>query len=101
MQKAISVTIIAPYRIDVGFADGSHREIDLANELWGDVFAPLRDPDLFAQAAIDPDAGSVTWPTGADLSPEFLYFGESGPPADYYGRTSLSDRPSEALSEAR
>lgn len=89
MEKAIAVRVIAPYRIDVTFSDGAQREIDLEDELWGDVFAPLRDPDLFAQAEVDPDAGSVTWPTGADLSREFLYFGDDGPPDGFYNHVGI------------
>lgn len=61
------------YRIWVAFDDGVSGEIDLTNELWGDVFEPLKDPAAFAQLALDPDLGTVVWPNGADLAPEFLY----------------------------
>ena len=80
MPKISEVRLVAPYRIAVTFSDGVQREIDLENELWGEVFAPLQAPEVFAQAAVGLEAGSVTWPTGADLSPEFLYFGDDGPP---------------------
>ena len=68
-----------PYVVEVTFNDGTVRRVDLEPELWGPVFEPLRDPALFAQAAIDADAGSVAWPTGAALAPEFLYYGEETP----------------------
>lgn len=84
MIKAIAVRVPAPYLIEVAFKDGTKRTIDLEGELYGEVFAPLTDPALFAQAKLDPIAGSVYWPTGADLAPEFLYFGEAGPPPGYY-----------------
>ena len=54
------------------FDDGRTAEIDMTNELHGEVFEPLRDFDLFSKADVDLDFGSVFWPTGADLSPEFL-----------------------------
>ncbi len=54
------------------------------------MFEPLRDPDLFAQAALDPTCGSVSWPTGADLAPEFWYYGDVNPYAAF-----LTDSPSE------
>lgn len=85
MKKAIAVRVHAPYVLDVTFNDGSTRTIDMASELDGPVFAPLRDPALFAQAALDPACGSVFWPTGADLAPEFLVYGADGLPPGFYG----------------
>jgi hypothetical protein len=37
------------------------------------VLEPLNDPAYFAQAAVDPEAGTVAWPGGIDLAPEPLY----------------------------
>jgi hypothetical protein len=71
--KAVSVEVVKPYEIEVAFEDGTRRRLDLESELWGEVFEPLRDPELFAQARVDPEWGTVVWPTGADLSPEFLH----------------------------
>lgn len=58
--------------LEVTFEDGVVREIDVEGELWGEVFEPLKDPTFFALAALDPQLGTVTWPNGADLAPEFL-----------------------------
>jgi hypothetical protein len=84
-QKATSVRVVAPFVIEVTFNDGYRREVDIEPLMWGEVFSPLRDPALFAQAAVDPAGGSVCWPTGADLAPEFLYYGEETP----YGRVAM------------
>jgi len=46
--------------------------VSLEGQLERQVFAPLRDPELFAQVAVDRDSGTVTWPTGADLDPIFI-----------------------------
>jgi len=59
----------------VTFRHGVARCTNLEPELWGEVFEPLKDPAFFARAAIDPALGVVTWPNGADFSPEFLYSG--------------------------
>jgi hypothetical protein len=59
----------------VTFDDGHVREVDLGDQLDGPVFEPLRDPELFAQARIDPECGTVVWPTGADLDPIVIYEG--------------------------
>jgi len=74
-EKATAVKVIRPYVIEVAFADGLVREIDVESHLCGEVFEPLRHPDYFARATIDPVLGIVTWPNGADFSPEFLYSG--------------------------
>jgi len=74
-EKAVSVKVLRPYVIEVTFADGLVRQIDLAPELYGEVFEPLKDPEYFARVAIDPALGVVVWPNGADFSPEFLYSG--------------------------
>lgn len=80
MEYVTSVKVIKPYILEVTFTDGSRRGIDLEPELWGTLFAPLRDPALFAQACVDEDFGTVCWPNGADIAPEFLYeHGESVP----------------------
>jgi hypothetical protein len=61
------------HRLWLRFNDGNSGTVDLSAELWGPMFEPLKDAALFAQAAIDPELETVTWPNGADLAPEFLY----------------------------
>jgi hypothetical protein len=70
-----AVEVIHPYVLRVVFADGELRQVDVAGLLHGEVFGPLRDPSLFAQATVDPVLGTVVWPNGADLAPEFLRTG--------------------------
>lgn len=78
-EKATAVRVVRPYVLEVSFKDGYRRRVDIEPLLWGEVFAPLRDPALFARATVDPLGGSVYWPTGADLAPESLYYGEEIP----------------------
>jgi Protein of unknown function (DUF2442) len=85
-ERAVSVRVLRPYVIEVTFSDGVRREVDIEPLMWGEVFAPLRDPTLFAQVSVDRTLGSVAWPTGADLAPEFLYYGDETP----YGSVNLS-----------
>jgi len=57
----------------VKFQDGTEGEIDLKNELWGEVFEALKDIRFFQTLKVDPELHTVVWPNGADLAPEFLY----------------------------
>lgn len=61
------------YWLRVEFSDGVVKDVDLSNELYGEVFEPLRSPALFAHAAINDETSTIEWPNGADFAPEFLY----------------------------
>lgn len=60
------------YCLSLRFNNGATGEVDLSNELDGDMFEPLRDPALFATAYQHPVMRTVAWQNGADLAPEFL-----------------------------
>lgn len=66
------VEVVRGFVLRLQFDDGFVGEIDLEPELWGPVFEPLRDPKLFAQVRVAPEMGTIVWPNGADLAPEFL-----------------------------
>ena len=55
------------------FRDGSAGDVDLAGELQGPVFEPLRDPAYFRAFTLHPDFCTLVWPNGADFAPEFLH----------------------------
>ena len=64
---------VGSYRLRLTFSDGKVGDIDLAPELWGEVFEPLKDLELFKSFKVDQELGTVVWPNGADFAPEFLY----------------------------
>lgn len=68
-----SVTYLGGYKLRVRFNNGAMRDVDLAGELYGEVFEPLRDVMLFQQVKLNRDTNTIEWPTGADFAPEFLY----------------------------
>lgn len=72
MDVVVEVRVVRPYVLDVTFADGAQRRIDVEPVLHGEMFWSLLDADFFSQAAMDSELGTVVWPNGADLSPEFL-----------------------------
>jgi len=61
------------YVIWLRFNDGAEGEVDLADELEGEVFGPLKDISKFKSFKIDPVLETIVWENGADLAPEFLY----------------------------
>jgi hypothetical protein len=79
--KLESAEYVADYRIRLRFADGRQGEIDLAGELWGDVFEPLKDLAVFRRFRLDTELNTITWETGADLAPEYLYERAAAQPA--------------------
>lgn len=66
------VKALPDYRLELKFNTGVHGVITLKNELWGDMFESLKQPELFATARHDPVMRTVAWDNGADLAPEFL-----------------------------
>ena len=75
--RTARVTAVAPsegFVLRLGFDDGTTREVDLENELWGPIFEPLRqDPELFRQVRVDGELGTIVWPNGADMDPDVLH----------------------------
>lgn len=71
--RLIDARPVAEYRVWLKFADGTEGEADLADELWGEMFEPLRDPGEFRRLRVDPELQTLVWPNGADLAPEHLY----------------------------
>ena len=73
MIPVVQVRHVGGYALWLRFADGTEGEIDLAGELWGPIFEPLRDPEFFKLVRVNPELRTIAWPNGADLAPEFLY----------------------------
>lgn len=59
--------------VHIRFADGTEGDVDLGGELYGEVFEPLRDINVFKTFTVHPIFHTLCWPNGADLAPEFLY----------------------------
>ena len=68
----IAVRPMENYRLYLTFNNGVSGEVDLTEELWGEVFAPLKDDALFKTAHQDELMQTVAWDNGADFAPEFL-----------------------------
>ena len=71
-----AVEVLHDHVVRLRFADDTVKTIDLDPYLHGPVFVAIRsDPAVFAAVQVDPDAGTIVWPNGADLAPDVLYEG--------------------------
>ncbi len=61
------------YVIWLRFDNGKEGEIDLKDELSGEIFDPLKKPETFKSFKVDPEIETIVWENGADLAPEFLF----------------------------
>jgi hypothetical protein len=71
--RILSAEVRGPHHLELSFSDGERAVVDVEPLLYGSVFEPLREPDYFARAALDPVCGTVVWPNGADFAPEALH----------------------------
>ncbi|HEX8151838.1 MAG TPA: DUF2442 domain-containing protein [Thermoanaerobaculia bacterium] len=70
--NVVEAKYLRDYVVWLKFEDGREGEVDLAEELWGPVFEPLKDVQYFRNLFVA-EYGTIAWPNGADLAPEFLY----------------------------
>jgi hypothetical protein len=65
--------IVDDYTLQIDFDDRTKRLINFQPILFGPLFGPLCDLDLFNQVKLNQDIGTLTWPTGADIDPIVLH----------------------------
>lgn len=78
LVRVRSVEPLEEFRARIEFEDGTAKEIDLDIYLRGPIFEPIRkDPAMFRSMKVE--AGTITWPNGADIDPDVLYYDELKP----------------------
>ncbi len=73
IHRVRSVEVLRQYVVRVAFDDGLERIIDLEPILAGELYGPLRDPELFRRVQVDPEVRTIVWPNGADFDPATLH----------------------------
>jgi len=61
------------YTLRLKFDDNTERVIDFAPVLHGPLWGTLQDVDLFRQARLDKEIGTIVWPGGLDIDPTVLH----------------------------
>lgn len=69
----LGAEVVGDHLLRLEFDDHASKTVNCRPLLFGPVFEPLRDPKFFARVVVDPIAGTVVWPNGADFAPEALY----------------------------
>jgi hypothetical protein len=73
LHRVTAFSFLRDFTLRVEFDDGSSQTIDFTPVLRGKLFGPLRDPAVFSKVALDPIAGTLVWPNGADFDPATLH----------------------------
>ncbi len=69
----VKADYVADYIINFTFNNGIVKEVDLKNELSGEIFEPLKDIEFFKKFEISAEIKTICWPNGADFAPEHLF----------------------------
>lgn len=72
IYRVTAFETVADYTLRIHFDDGTEQVIDFEAVLYGPVFEPLRNLELFNQVKLVEEVGCLEWPTGADFDPETL-----------------------------
>lgn len=73
--RVTAVAVVGQFTLRLEFRDGTAGTVDFAPMLASSrgVFEALRDSVAFAAVTVDHEAGTITWPNGADIDPDVLY----------------------------
>lgn len=73
IHRVTEVQQVADFTLRLRFADGTSQTIDFSPVLFGEIYGPLADRELFAQVRLDPEVHTICWPNGADFDPAQLH----------------------------
>jgi len=71
LLHVVSVEYLDNYQLKLTFNNGIEGIVDLEQELYGEIFEPLKDKNLFQKVFVT--SRTIEWPNGADFAPEFLF----------------------------
>jgi Protein of unknown function (DUF2442) len=63
---------VRDYVVELAFADGLTREVDIKPFMHGQIWRGWEAPDKFTRVRVE--YGTLVWPGGPDIAPETLYY---------------------------
>jgi hypothetical protein len=73
IHQIISFEKVDAFILRIQFDDGLEQVVDFRPILARELYAPLRDMNLFNQVSIDLQVHTLVWPNGADFDPDTLH----------------------------
>jgi hypothetical protein len=70
--RIVAAKYVSGYTIRLRFDNGVEGDVNLSDELSGEVFEPLKNVQFFRRFELHPELRTLVWPNGADFAPEFL-----------------------------
>ena len=71
MDKVVSVKPLKNYLLEIEFADGLSKVIDIRPFIGKGISTALKDETYFRRVALE-DGGGIAWDNGYDFCPNFL-----------------------------
>ena len=74
LKDVIEVQPLNDFKLKLHFEDGVIGVVDLEEVIeFTGVFRSLKDRQNFIRVYVNPDIGTICWPSGADIDPDVLY----------------------------
>lgn len=79
MHLVQEILNVKPFSIDLLFANGEYRRLNMENLLkqWSStedsIYKALLNKEEFAKVSLDKEMMSLVWPNGVDFCPDMLY----------------------------
>ena len=95
MKEITSVEALPNYRLKLRYNDGVEGVVDLSNELGKEIFAPWKNPKVFAAVKIERGGRALVWSEELDLCADALWLEVTGKkPEDLF--SALKNEPTHA-----
>lgn len=72
MLEVTTAEYVEGYNIHLCFNNGESGIIDLKESLWGPMFEPLKDIEVFKRFRLSEVLHTICWENDADFAPEYL-----------------------------
>lgn len=82
MLHIMEATYVGEYKIRLRYPNGIEGIVDFGGHERINMLQPWDDLSYFASFRINPETGTLEWPNGVDISPEYLYSKVSGVPQE-------------------